>query len=252
MKSILLIDDDQFVTTLYKAKLQSEGFEVNAAHNGNEALEKLGQSRPDVIVLDLNMPGITGAELLKAIRAVPLWQHIPVIVFSSGYIKALVEETTKLGVHKFFAKAQCPPKMLISEIKDLLSKMTSAESHLPADAEAAPEALTIDDIPALLELFTASEDPAMLHTVLLKIYKASRDYITRALEANDGTVQGQLGHALEKLFEDLYAHPEHITESTKHTLAAGLRKLGRIDAEKSKPALESELALKGLLRSLED
>ncbi len=252
MKSILLIDDDQFVTTLYKAKLQSEGFEVNAAHSGNEALEKLEQSRPDVIVLDLNMPGITGAELLRAIRAVPLWQHIPVIVFSSGYIRSLVEEATQLGVHKFFAKAQCPPKMLISEIKELFSKMASTESHLPADAAALPVALTTDDLPALLELFTASEEPAMLHAVLLKIYKASRDHISRALEANDGTVQGQLGHALEKLFEDLYAHPEHITSSTKHTLAAGLQKLGRIDAEKAKPALESELALKGLLRSLED
>lgn len=252
MKSILLIDDDQFVTTLYKAKLQSEGFAVDAANNGNEALEKIGQSRPDVIVLDLNMPGITGVELLKSIRAVPLWKHIPVIVFSSGYIRSLAEEAAKLGVHKFFAKAQCPPKMLISEIKELLSKAESNTSHLPADADAAPGNPSADDIPALLELFSSPAEPAMLHATLLKIYKASRNHINRALEANDGTVQGQLGRALEKLIEDLYAHPEHTTDSTKHTLAAGLQKLIRIDAEKAKPALESELALKGLLRSLED
>jgi len=252
MKSILLIDDDQFVTTLYKAKLQSEGFAVDAANNGNEALEKISQSRPDVIVLDLNMPGITGVELLKSIRAVPLWLHIPVIVFSSGYIRSLAEEAAKLGIHKFFAKAQCPPKMLISEIKELLSKAESNTSHLPDDAAGDPANPSADDIPALLELFSTSGETSMLHATLLKIYKASRNHITRALEANDGTVQGQLGRALEKLIEDLYAHPEHITDSTKHTLAAGLQKLIRIDAEKAKPALESELALKGLLRSLED
>ncbi|MBV5344064.1 MAG: hypothetical protein JZU63_00225, partial [Rhodoferax sp.] len=114
------------------------------------------------------------------------------------------------------------------------------------------EDLTPGDLPSLSDQFTASADPSTLHTVLVKIYKASRDYINRALEANDGTVQGQLGRALEKLFDGLYAHPEHITESTKHTLSAGLQKLGRLDAEKSKPALESELALKGLLKSLEE
>lgn len=252
MKSILLIDDDQFVTTLYRAKLQSEGFIVDAAHSGNEALEKLGQNRPDAIVLDLNMPGISGVELLKAIRDVPLWRHIPVIVFSSGYIQTLVNEAAKLGVYKFFAKAQCPPKMLISEIKELLSREPTVASFLAADAAAITETLTDDDIPTLLMMFLSYEESAALHTVLQKIYKASRPHITRALEATDGTVQGQLGRALEKLIEDLYAHPEHVTESTKHTLAAGLQKLIRIEEEKSKPALESEMALKGLLRSLEE
>lgn len=252
MKSILLIDDDKFVTTLYKAKLESEGFAADAAHSGSEALQKLDQNRPDLIVLDLNMPGITGVELLKSIRAVPLLRHIPVIVFSSGYIKTLVDEATQLGIYKFFAKAQCPPKILISEIKELLSREPTTASFLAADAAAAPESLTTDDLPALLEQFTASTDPSTLHTVLVKIYKASRNLINRALEATDGTVQGQLGRALEKLIEDLYAHPEHITDSTKHTLAAGLQKLGRIDAEKAKPTLESELALKDLLRSLEE
>lgn len=252
MKSILFIDDDQFVTALYKAKLESEGLEVTAAHSGGEALEKLGQNRPDVIVLDLNMPGTNGVEVLRSIRAVPLWQHIPVIIFSSGYIRSLVNEAEQLGIHKFFAKAQCPPKMLISEIKELLSRMDSAESHLPADAAALPDELTMDDLPALLYLFISSEETAVQHATLLKIYKASCRYIKKALELNDGTVQGQLGRALKKLFEDLYAHPEHITGSTKQTLSAGLQKLCLIEEDKPNPALESELALKGLLRSLEE
>jgi DNA-binding NarL/FixJ family response regulator len=198
------------------------------------------------------MPGISGVELLKAIRDVPLWRHIPVIVFSSGYIRTLVEEASKLGVYKMFTKAQCPPKMLISEIKELLSREPTIASFLAADAAAIPENLTADDLPTLLMMFISSEESATLHGVLQKIYKASRQHITRALEANDGTVQGQLSRALEKLIEDLYAHPEHVTESTKHTLAAGLHKLVRVEEEKSKPALESEMALKDILRSLEE
>ena len=131
MKSILLIDDDKFVTTLYAAKLQSEGFAVDTAHSGNEAIEKLEKNRPDMIILDLNMPGISGVELLRAIRAVPLFQHVPVIIFSSAYIRTLVDEATQLGVNKILAKSQCPPKMLISEVKKILDRVP-AMSHAVA------------------------------------------------------------------------------------------------------------------------
>jgi CheY-like chemotaxis protein len=252
MKSILFIDDDQFVTTLYKAKLQSEGFAADTAHSGSEALEKLGRNCPDLVVLDLNMPGTNGVEVLRSIRGIPQLQHIPVIVFSSGYVQTLVSEAAQLGIHKFLTKAQCPPKMLIAEIKELLSQTAAPASALAADAAAAPGNPSVADLPALLRLFLAAENTAVQHTALLKVYKASRLYISRALEANDGTVQGQLGRALEKLFEDLYTHPEHITGSTKHTLAAGLQKLCLIEEDKPNPALESELALKDILRSLEE
>lgn len=252
MKSILLIDDDKFVTTLYASKLQSEGFAVDTAHSGEDAIEKLEKNRPDMIVLDLNMPGISGVELLRAIRAVPLFQHVPVIIFSSGYIRTLVDEARQLGINKILAKSQCPPKMLIAEVKAILDRAPAMASFLTADAIALPENPTVDDIPALLDQFIASEEAAVLHNVLLKIYKASLRYIDKALKEAAGTVQGQLGRALEKLIEDLYAHPENITESTKQTLVAGLQKLSRIYAEKPKPPLNSEQVLKDLLRSLED
>jgi len=251
MKSILLIDDDKFVTTLYAAKLQNEGFAVDTAHSGEEAIEKLEKNRPDMIILDLNMPGISGVELLRAIRAVPLFQHVPVIIFSSGYIRTLVDEARQLGINKILAKSQCPPKMLISEVKAILDRAPAMTSFLSTDAAALPESPTTEDIPALLEQFVSSEEAAMLHNALLKIYKASLIHINNALKENEGTVQGQLGRALEKLIEDLYANPGHITKSTKETLVAGLQKLSQIYAEKPQTALESELALKDILRSLE-
>lgn len=275
MKSILLIDDDKFVTTLYAAKLQSEGFAVDTAHSGEDAIEKLEKNRPDVVILDLNMPGISGVELLRAIRAVPEFQNLPVIIFSSAYIRTLVDEATQLGVNRILAKSQCPPKMLIAEVKAILDRVPevtdddvrpddnatlpaaateqpAVTTEQPAATTVLPENPTTDDIPALLELFVSCKEEAMLHDLLAKIYKASVKHISRALEEKDSTVQGQLGRALEKLMEDLYANSEHITESTKQTLVAGLRKLCQIYAEKPKPTLESEMALKDLLRSLEE
>ncbi len=251
MKSILLIDDDKFVTTLYAAKLQNEGFAIDTAHSGNEAIEKLEKNRPDMIILDLNMPGISGVELLRAIRAVPLFKHVPVIIFSSAYIRTLVDEATQLGVNKILAKSQCPPKLLIAEVKKILDQVPSREVFITADAIALTENPTVAEIPALLAQFVASEEASMLHNVLLKIYKASLLHINKALKENEGTVQGQLGRALEKLIEDLYTNPGHITKSTKETLVAGLQRLSQLYAEKPQTALESEQALKDLLRSLE-
>ena len=251
MKSILLIDDDKFVTTLYAAKLQSEGFVVDTAHSGEDAIEKLEKNCPDMIVLDLNMPGISGVELLRAIRAVPLFQQVPVIIFSSGYIRSLVDEAKTLGINKILAKSQCPPKMLIAEVKAILGWEPAPVAVLPDDAAALAESPTTDDLPTLLELFVSSKESSVMHGLLLRIYKASLQHINRALAESDSTVQGQLGRALEKLIADLYAHPEHITESTKQTLVAGLQKLNRIYTEKPKTTLDSELALKDLLRSLE-
>ena len=252
MKTILFIDDDRFVTALYKGKLQSEGFAVDAAHSGTEAFEKLEKSAPDVIVLDLNMPDFNGVEVLRTIRDVPHLQHIPVIVFSSGYVRSLVEAAAELGIYKFFAKAQCPPVMLISEIKELMSQAAAAPSTLAAHAAAAPGSQTADDLPALLDQFIAFEDSSSLHAALLNIYKASRNYIDTALEEDESTAYGKLGRVLEKLLEDLYAHSEHITVSTKHALSAGLQKLVRMHKENAKPILESELALKDILRTLEN
>ncbi len=252
MKSILLIDDDKFVTALYSVKLQNEGFAVDTAHSGDEAIEKLEKNRPDVIILDLNMLGISGVELLRAIRAVPLFQHVPVIIFSSGYIRTLVDEARQLGINKILAKSQCPPKMLISEVKAILDKIPAMASFLDTDAIALPDNPTAGEIPALLEQFVLSEEAAVVHNLLLKIYKASLLHINKALEENENTAQGQLGRALEKLIEDLYANPGNITNSTKQTLVAGLQKLSQNYAENPKPALESETALKDLLRSLED
>jgi len=250
MKSILFIDDDQFVTALYRTKLQSEGFSMDIAHSGAEALAKLEKNRPDIIILDLNMPGITGVEVLKLIRANLRLQHIPVIIFSNGYVRSLTEEASKLGIQKIFVKAQCPPKILITEIKELLSRDIKPVSDLVIDTADMPE-ITAAETPALISLFASSEDPDTLRDLLKKTYKATSRIITEAAKSAETTLEGKLGRALEKLFEDLYAHPEHITASTKQTLTTALQKLLQIESEKANKALDSEQALKDLLKTLE-
>ncbi len=68
MKKILLVDDEESIHLLYREELEEEGYEVHSALSGEEALEKLHIVTPDLIILDINMPGINGIDALRQIK----------------------------------------------------------------------------------------------------------------------------------------------------------------------------------------
>ena len=68
MKKILVVDDEENIRFLYKEELEDDGFAVDLAKNGEEALEKLQHFHPDLITLDIKMPGMNGIEVLKRIK----------------------------------------------------------------------------------------------------------------------------------------------------------------------------------------
>jgi len=81
--TILLVEDTPFFLKVVKSHLESNGYRVIAAENGREALEKLGQTTVDVVVSDIEMPLMTGIELVRAIRASETLRHLPVIALTS-------------------------------------------------------------------------------------------------------------------------------------------------------------------------
>jgi CheY-like chemotaxis protein len=81
MKKILVVDDEENIRLLYKEELEEEGFVVEMAGNGEEALEKFSLFRPDLISLDLKMPGMGGLETLKRIRERD--RDIPIVLCSA-------------------------------------------------------------------------------------------------------------------------------------------------------------------------
>ncbi len=81
MKKILVVDDEENIRFLYKEELEEEGFVVEMAGNGEEALEKLSAFRPDLVTLDLKMPGIGGIEALKRIRERD--RNLPIVLCSA-------------------------------------------------------------------------------------------------------------------------------------------------------------------------
>ena len=81
MKRIMVIDDEENIRFLYKEELEDEGFAVELAKNGEEALEKLPDFKPDLITLDIKMPGMNGIEVLKHIREQD--RELPIVLCSA-------------------------------------------------------------------------------------------------------------------------------------------------------------------------
>ena len=82
MKKILLIDDEESIHLLYREEFEEEGYEVHSALSGEEALEKVALINPDLVILDINMPGMNGIDVLRRLKE--LNSKMPVIL-SSAY-----------------------------------------------------------------------------------------------------------------------------------------------------------------------
>jgi len=82
MKRILVVDDEEGIRQLYKEELEDEGYEVELAERGEEALEKISRAKPDAVILDLKMPGMGGLDVLERIREQD--KDLPVII-STAY-----------------------------------------------------------------------------------------------------------------------------------------------------------------------
>lgn len=121
-KRVMVVDDSQTVRKNLFEILTKDGYEVIEATNGTEALKRLGQERFDLILMDLEMPGLNGFELLRIIVAGNLAKDAPILVIT-GTRKdlAAVHEIKKLGGAGFIDKS-LPPEELLFHISQRLPK----------------------------------------------------------------------------------------------------------------------------------
>ena len=264
MKKVLIVDDDIFLTNLYAKLLQSEGLEVAVVNSWDEALNWLKASLPDLVVLDLHMPDMKGADVLRAIRNDERLQHLWVIIFATGYLKSLMSEVEDLGAHKVLSKMKCKPRVLVAEIKDSLALLEQAPPPSPPRPSPPCPAMS-----ALERTAEDMEDPGRAQcslwferlrsdprndarrVCLLHIYKIFQKEIVYAMGLDKLTSEGKLGRALKKLMDDVYDHPHLIGDSTTESLEQALQKLQHLNAKTSKRQLKSEAMLKDVLSGLD-
>ena len=122
---VLVVDDDEAVRTLASWQLESDGFAVDQAADGAEALGAIAAARPDLVVLDLTMPGVGGLDVLRRVRTAPATESLPVIVLSgrSGETDRIVG--LDLGADDYLVKPFSPGE-LAARVRSVLRRARPA------------------------------------------------------------------------------------------------------------------------------
>ncbi len=137
-KKILIVEDDPIIADLYQRKFAAEQFTVELAGDGSTAMESLKSHRPDVVLLDLQLPQVNGIEVLKFIRATPELRTLPVIVFTNAYLGNMVQSAWKAGANKCLTKAICTPRQVVDVVRLTLAEAQSKADASPAETPAPP------------------------------------------------------------------------------------------------------------------
>lgn len=119
---ILLAEDDPFFQNFYSQKLTEHGIEVDVAGDGNEALQKMMASKPDVVLLDLIMPNKDGFEVLTEVSKHESLKKIPIIIFSTLGQDSDVEKAKKLGATEYVNKTFFDFDNLLSKVMSIVNR----------------------------------------------------------------------------------------------------------------------------------
>lgn len=117
---ILLVEDDNFLLNMYADKFRVEGFEVFIADNGAAGLKLAKEKAPDLILLDVLLPKMSGFEVLQELNKDPRAKNIPVILLTNLSQKEEVTKGLELGAKDFLIKAHFMPQEVVAKVKSVL------------------------------------------------------------------------------------------------------------------------------------
>jgi two-component system phosphate regulon response regulator PhoB len=212
MQTILVVDDETDILDLVTLNLERTGFQVVQADNGNNALTAANKSNPDLIVLDIMMPGKDGTEVLKELRADGRTKGIPVIMLTAkGELNDRIAGL-ELGADDYLSKP-FSPKELILRIKALLKRTNRGatdaniragdflldRNNLRVFIKGAAIDVTATEFKLLRLLIDSNGNPVDRDVVLREVWGYSDNALTRTLDTH-----------IKRLREKLGDHAEHV------------------------------------------
>ena len=118
MALVLAVDDDHVIRGLLQVNLEMEGYDVMAAVDGRDALDKVAQRRPDLILLDVMMPHVSGWEVAERLKGDDATRDIPIVFLSARAMEADIRKGIELGVDRYVTKPFDP-----IDLMDLVSAL---------------------------------------------------------------------------------------------------------------------------------
>lgn len=241
-KNIIVVEDNPVIASVYRTKLQAEGFYVEVAPDGLAGLKTIERVRPDLVLLDLVLPKMSGIEVLTNLRAQTDFQNLPVIVFSSSYVS---DEAWQAGATRVLNKASHTPNQVVEEVKTLLaeSQASASTANELAFSTPAPRVKPLNqeaEFQAEFQRTFRAETPetvSLLRVSLQTFIKTPHDSVNlndlyRKLHAVSGNAGlsglrqiSLLAAPLEVLLRELSVNPQQINSSVTRTVVQAVELL---------------------------
>lgn len=120
-KKVLIIEDDKDLAKIYAESFQIDGFEVRSAYDGREGLKYALEYHPDIILLDIMLPFMSGLEVLKTLKSDPLTASMPVMLLTNVSDEAVISQGFQEQADGYVIKATLTPSQIKEEVKSLLA-----------------------------------------------------------------------------------------------------------------------------------
>jgi CheY-like chemotaxis protein len=266
MIKLLIIEDDPIISRIYRGKYELAGYEVATALDGETGLAMIKEKKPDLVQLDLQLPTLSGVEVIKQIRAQPELKSLPIILLSNCYLSDQVKAAWAAGATKCLSKLNCTPNVMLHIIEELLNPSVPLAIE---EGTAKPPTLTLPAIPTkpatstdefglgttqgevrqeflnrapiiktnlgqqLHAMIKCGEGPDQL-VQLQELYRTV--HFLAALAGLTGFFRiAHLAGALDVLLKELYGRPKQITPSTLRTITQAVDCIGHLFGGNSDP-----------------
>ena len=130
-EKILIVDDEEDILELVAYNLKREGYQTVSAVSGEEALKKCRSETPDLIVLDLMLPGIDGLQVMKTLREDSVTKNIPTVMLTAKGDEADIVTGLELGADDYISKP-FSPRVLLARVRAVLRRNRDTEAQTPA------------------------------------------------------------------------------------------------------------------------
>ncbi|MDT4965266.1 MAG: hypothetical protein QOJ64_3 [Acidobacteriota bacterium] len=203
MYRIFIIEDDEIVAEIYKDKLQVEGYDVEVAYDGESGYSRLKSFEPDLLLIDMMIPTLSGAEIIRLLRGQKAFKDLPIIAFSGS--DELLEDALQLGATRVLAKGEFVPNQIVARVTEVIAatrKVAESEaqfvSTLAEWVQPTGRVLVVDDDPILVQLVkdvieeegytvVSAQDGAQAYRILEKDNKFDAGIFDVKMPAIQGT-----------------------------------------------------------------
>ena len=121
MAKVLVVDDEDSVREIYKREFTNNGLDVVTAADGEEGLLKAGEEIPDLILLDIMLPKMSGIDVLKALKENPLTKSIPTLLLTNLGEESIIKEGFELGADGYLLKVSYTPAQVVEESRKFIT-----------------------------------------------------------------------------------------------------------------------------------